>query len=45
MILLNVSSLLQTLGVLVGGWIVYGPENGYNFPYPRISRVMTSRAG
>ena len=23
------------------GWAVYGPENGYNFPYPRLLRVKT----
>ena len=21
------------------GWVVYGPENGYNFPHPRVLRV------
>ena len=20
-------------------WVIYGPENGYNFPYPCLSRV------
>ena len=20
-------------------WVVYGPENGYDFPFPRLSRV------
>ena len=24
---------------LESGWVVYGPENGYNFPYPRLLRV------
>ena len=24
---------------LKSGWVVYGPENGYNFPYPRLLRV------
>ena len=25
------------------GWIVYGPENGYNFPYPHLLRVNLKR--
>ena len=24
---------------LESGWVVYGPENGYSFPYPRLFRV------
>ena len=27
------------------GWHVYGPENGYNFPYPRLLRVNTCTYG
>ena len=25
---------------LESGWVVYGPEDGYNFPYPRLLRVQ-----
>ena len=26
-------------------WVVYGPENGYNFPYPRLLRVLPLESG
>ena len=30
---------------LESGWVVYGPENGYNFPYPRLLRYNVAMTG
>ena len=31
------------LTLLESGWVVYGPENGYNFRYPRLLRVKKQK--
>ena len=30
---------------LKSGWVVCGPENSYNFPYPRLLRKGERKAG
>ena len=27
--------------IIQSGWVVYGPENRYNFSYPRLLRLNT----
>ena len=31
------------LSLLESGWVIYGQENGYNFPHPRLLRVKSFR--